>query len=192
MLAPMPNKQPLQPTQPCVVCREPIAVGAKKCIHCSSFQNRAINSLTTWSSILAAPLALVPLAGIAAALWALTPVGSKGEIEMQLVSCKRDAVQAAFINSGRSPAMVTASSLELLRDGKPVKFETRADPPSIKVINPNEVAYTVTYRPYRDNTPTVFIPANSEVKGCIYRVTASWKDFEGTKKSIVGECGCSD
>ncbi|MGO8316051.1 hypothetical protein ACC848_05585 [Rhizobium johnstonii] len=186
------SSEEAQPTQPCVICREPIVVGAKKCVHCSSFQNRTIDNLTTWSSILAAPLALLPLVGIAAALWALTPAASKGKIEMQLISCRRDTVQAAFINSGRSPAMVTGSLFEVVRDGKvqTAGYETRADAPSVKVINPNEEASTVNYKPYVGNTPDVFIPANSAVKACIFRFTANWMDFEGTKDSIVGECQC--
>ena len=101
----------------CVVCRELIPVGARKCTHCNSYQDWT-NYLTTWSAILAAPIALLPLTSIAISLWKLTSVANFGKIEMELVSCDRSKIKAAYVNSGTRPALVVGHSFALIKSGR--------------------------------------------------------------------------
>ncbi|QRM55745.1 hypothetical protein [Sinorhizobium sp. BG8] len=182
-----------RPTQPCVVCREAIALGAKKCTHCGSHQNW-MHGVTTWISLLAAPAALLPLVTIAGSMLALVTVGNAGRIEMELAQCTRDRIEAVFINSGKRPAMVVGHAFELLSDGQPQKvdYETRPEAGPVRAINPGDAAQTIVYHAHYQGSAWFFLPMGSKVKACKYRLTATWRNFSGETIPIVRECPCPE
>jgi hypothetical protein len=99
-------------TSPCVTCREPIRLGARKCIHCDSFQDwRGKLSLST--SVLAMVVALVSVVGATLPAWKAALTVHDSEVKIFFVGVSGLRLHVMMANSGDRPAGILKTWLLL-------------------------------------------------------------------------------
>lgn len=104
-------------TQPCVVCREPIKVGARKCIHCNSPQGFT-RHLGMSSTVLALLIALISVLQSALPVLITTIEGKHTNLRLNLLSAENTTAVFLATNSGNMPG----------RLGKVIVWKTREQP----------------------------------------------------------------
>lgn len=103
---------------PCSTCHEPIFPGARKCVHCDSYQDWR-RHLSMGSSVLALLVALVSVIALSAPMFVqlATPKNSKVEVRFQRLHLDNAYVLAS--NHGVRPASIKSVAYEVTApDGK--------------------------------------------------------------------------
>ncbi len=122
-----PQDEPAQPQEqqvlvPCLTCREAIRAGAKKCIHCDSFQDWR-GKLTVSSSVLALIVALVSVLGATLPAWkaALTPHDS--DVKIFFIGLSGQRLHVMIANSGDRPAGILKTWLRLKQNNEYITIQ---------------------------------------------------------------------
>jgi hypothetical protein len=142
------------PEQVCVVCREAIEPGAKKCTHCSSYQGW-IRHVFDWSGVITAALAIVPAWGIAVSLWTIA-FSSDAEIAIEAVSCSSAAVQVAARNTGGQPGLIADATIRKVTDVGQQDYKLVARPTDGFEIVPAGELIKAEYRAFDADEETTF------------------------------------
>jgi hypothetical protein len=140
-------------TQPCRVCREPMTAGAKKCIHCDSYQNwqRHVGVGTTTLALL---VALISVTGstVPAILDATSPDVER--VQVNLLDPNPEALTVSVVNAGSEYGIVRRTGrLEVsYAERPPLKLYVYLNPVMERdlsefIIEPGEVkAYWVQFK----------------------------------------------
>lgn len=108
----------VEPSSPCPVCREPIRVGAKKCIHCGSFLDwrQTVGVSQTTLALLVALISVVSSTVPRFVEW-LSPDYSDLHVEVRQVYL--DRLELFLSNSGNRPArLIGVAIAATTRDGR--------------------------------------------------------------------------
>jgi hypothetical protein len=97
-------------TVECSVCREPIKIGSKKCVHCDSFQDWRRN-LGLSSSVLALLVALVSVVSIAAPMLKETFATRNSKVMLVFQGTTDDHVYLIASNRGTKPGGFGSATL---------------------------------------------------------------------------------
>ena len=87
---------------PCLVCREAIRKGAKKCIHCDSYQGRLSHRLSLSSTMLSLLVALVSVSAFAIPIIHKT-LNPGADIRATVVGSQENFMQIVVTNVGTQP-----------------------------------------------------------------------------------------
>ena len=173
--------------QPCVVCREPILLGAKVCNHCRKAQNWT-RHLTRWGTMVGAGVASLSLVSGAFSLRELMTDPAKLRVIPK--DCQRRSLELAVTNLGDKPAMVRRAILELKLDGTVSGEEM---PLTVsegeEIIAPHDT-HRIIYKRMVHDTPADFFAPLVGVTSCGYIVSVETVDFEGNTKSLMMTCPC--
>jgi hypothetical protein len=169
----------------CVVCRGTISEGATKCASCDNFQDWRRHILT-WSGVITALLALVPVWGGAVSLYKLAFPGD-AEVRIRTIECQQKKIKVAAFNSGGKVGLLTAPRVTVIRNQEQksisVNFSIDEDDTELlsKELDIIELALTGSH-----NFPTQ-TTANG---GCKLRISFQVETLAGSKFERKDECSC--
>ncbi len=128
----------------CRACREEILEGARKCVHCDSYQDWR-RYLNVSSSILALLVALVSVTSIMLPILGKTLRGENSKIDLIFIGIEKNFFTLVATNRGPRPGVVPYATLELTgQNGQAVtwKLEPRTE---LFVVN-GDTTKRITFR----------------------------------------------
>ena len=157
------------------------------------YQSKFVGNVVQWSSILSAPLALLPLGaiGVSAALFVWPKHAS---VAVKLVDCSADEMRVAFINTGNRRGYVAERTFRRKTTGNDddTKYVVRpADSPLITIV-PNSAPSIVSFSPYVGSLRVPFFPKTLDGPKCELYLTSRWTDFAGSEGIETVTCPCQD
>lgn len=115
----MSNDEGVSSKKLCRICCEPIAVGARKCIHCDSFQDWRGN-LGVSATVLSLLVALVSVLTASAPILTKTLTPERSDVAFAFQGANSDYLTLLVSNAGRRPASITHALLvDKDRNGSP-------------------------------------------------------------------------
>jgi len=106
-----PNAVAAAPTNLCVVCCNPIPLGAKKCTECDSFQDGR-RFIMDWTAVIAALLTVAPLCVGAFSLYEIA-FPDPAAVSVMVESCSTSEISAYVLNQGGESALVSPPTVIL-------------------------------------------------------------------------------
>src|SRR5262249_52769347 len=98
----------------CLVCREEIASGAAKCVHCDSYQDwRRFMNLST--PILSLLIALISVLTVAVPVVERVLTRKKALVRLTVTSCGAQRLRMLVYNAGNIPALFERASVTVTR-----------------------------------------------------------------------------
>jgi len=123
----------------CVACMEPIAAGAKKCVHCGSYQNwrRFLNVGTGMLSLM---VALISVLTVATPVFKSALTAQKPEMHYSFLRYQARTMEVICSNLGQRPGILKRVTLSVLRDGSesdvaPIELNWNVSDP---IVRPQE------------------------------------------------------
>jgi hypothetical protein len=174
---------------PCVVCREPIRPGARKCVKCSSFQNWTRYPLQ-WSGVVGAVLALLPLWTMAVSLRELAFARQVADLRFSVLSCTPQTISVAVSNVGTQAGIMRQPRFAMVEDGRrrEVERELRTAEAE-RVVKPGEVLIAA-YTGWVSNSPADFPARSASSRGCRYQLTWPVTTFDAPAPPVEATCTC--
>ena len=171
----------------CVVCREPIRLGAKVCVHCERAQDWT-RHLIRWSTLAAAAVAVLSLVSAALSLRELVP--RSANLSVIPLACESESVELAVSNLGDKPGMIRKVSLKFRVDGNlGDKKMLLAAMKGEKIIAPHETS-NIEYKRFIADAEASFSVPSVDTKTCEYVISVQTADFEGIEAQQEVECHC--
>lgn len=187
MIAPQESREA---ETPCLVCRQAISLGAKKCPKCGSFQDWS-RHIFRWSGLATAVVALLPMWGIMLSLWRIAMPGA-ATIAVSVLSCDRTAITAAIANTGQRTTVVEGVEFKVIRDPA-VAVDVYRDE---RVLTPEDFkpikAGDMLIAKYRHSDQGADLPTRKESKSCLFQLTFTATSFEAKPAQSVASCNCPD
>jgi hypothetical protein len=167
----------------CRECRNDMPPGARKCTQCSSYQDWR-RFVFTWSGLLTATLALLPLWTGAYSLWNLAFL-EPAKLDAAIATCRSDKLLAFVGNKGQVPAMLGEPHVEFADGDSWVPFEaTFAMDEDKLVIDPGEVDVVDLAPPEGGSYPP------DGLKPCKLKIVFPVLDKDSISNTSEATCTC--
>jgi len=165
---------------PCVVCRKPMPAGAMKCTECESYQD-ARRFIFSWSGVVTALLALVPIWSGALSLYKLAGE-KKPDVHVEFMACRADELLVAVSNVGELPAVLGQVAVDIEADKKWVKLPVRPIADSQQLISDTGKSHIISL-----TTPSGRVFGEGEV--C--QVRLKFPIYGGSENSETNQAKCT-
>jgi hypothetical protein len=173
----------------CVICCEPIIVGARKCNKCDSFQDWT-RYVFRWSGLIAAIIALLPVWSIAVSLWRLA-VPSEAKIHVSVLKCSRQEIDVAAANVGQRTGVIKSVAFEVVRNPPQSAAERDIRTLNADGLTPIKPSDTIIikYKPSSEGFEE--LPIWQDSKACKYKLKFDVLGSGEIKSAdIIEPCDC--